>query len=384
VPHRDALTDGQKVLLRGDITVYDARGQYQLIVSEIELQGVGALQLEFERLKQRLQAEGLFEPARKRVLPEFPQSIGLITSPTGAAIRDVQHVIERRNPALEVLLAPARVQGAGAGREIAAAIARINAFAERCGRPQLILLTRGGGSLEDLWAFNEEVVARAIAASALPVVSAVGHEIDFTIADFTADLRAATPSAAAEILTEGVFASREFIEGLPSRFASLLTRALHRRRERFDGILHRLTLRHPRRRIQEHQQRLDDLTLDLNQVAQTRLRQSHEHLRHLVRRLSPAPLRRHVDNRRQRLADAGERLELAVDHRLRVARSQLSNLENRLQLLSPQNVLDRGYSVTRDAATGTILRHADQIPPGTLIRTTLKDGELTSRSEKTF
>src|SRR5271169_5276893 len=232
VPHRELLADGQKVLLQGDVTVYEARGQYQLIVRAVELQGVGALQIAFEKLKQQLAAEGLFAPERKRPLPRYPQRIGLVTSPTGAAIRDVLHVVQRRNPGLEIILAPCRVQGQGAAAEIAEAIRLLNEFnvgvqALACsaflrhpnklklelqqGGLDLILITRGGGSLEDLWAFNEEVVARAIYESELPVVSAVGHEIDFTIADFVADLRAATPSAAAELITEGVYSSREFV-----------------------------------------------------------------------------------------------------------------------------------------------------------------------------
>ena len=222
VPHRELLADGQKVLLQGDVTVYEARGQYQLIVRAVELQGVGALQIAFEKLKQKLAAEGLFAPERKRPLPEFPQRIGLVTSPTGAAIRDVLHVVQRRNPGLEIILAPCRVQGDGAAEEIADAVKLLNRYNVELEKPacvgdstiqqfndstnlDLILITRGGGSLEDLWAFNEEVVARAIFESAIPVVSAVGHEIDFTIADFVADVRAATPSAAAEIITEGVF-----------------------------------------------------------------------------------------------------------------------------------------------------------------------------------
>ena len=216
VPHRELMQDGQKVLLQGEVTVYEARGQYQMLVRAVELQGVGALQLKFEQLKQKLAAEGLFAAERKRPLPRYPQRIGLVTSPTGAAIRDVLHVIQRRNPGLEIILAPCRVQGEGAGREIAEAICLLNALNQseiqnQKSKMDLILVTRGGGSLEDLWAFNEEAVARAIFESELPVVSAVGHEIDFTITDFVADLRAATPSAAAEIITEGVFASREFV-----------------------------------------------------------------------------------------------------------------------------------------------------------------------------
>ena len=233
VMNRSVLQDGQKLLLQGDVTVYEARGQYQLIVRAVELQGVGALQVAFEKLKQKLAAEGLFAPVRKRPLPKYPQRIGLVTSPTGAAIRDVLHVAQRRNPGLEIILAPCRVQGVGASEEIAAAIRLLNEFnvAQASGLREkdsqagslchidLILVTRGGGSLEDLWAFNEEVVARAIFESAIPVVSAVGHEIDFTISDFVADVRAATPSAAAEIITEGVFASRQFVADLTQRMA---------------------------------------------------------------------------------------------------------------------------------------------------------------------
>src|SRR5437763_12403226 len=215
VENRELLQDGQKLLVQGDLTVYEPRGQYQLVVRAVELQGVGALQLAFERLKRKLQAEGLFAPERKRPLPRYPQRIGLVTSPTGAAFRDVLHVIQRRHPGLEIIFVPCRVQGEGASAEIAASIRLLNEFnsALRAQRSalDLILLTRGGGSLEDLWAFNEEVVARAIVESATPVVSAVGHESDFTISDFVADVRAATPSAAAEIITEGVFASRQFI-----------------------------------------------------------------------------------------------------------------------------------------------------------------------------
>lgn len=207
---RAALADGQKVIVQGEVSVYEARGQYQLVVRAVELQGVGALQAAFEQLKRKLAAEGLFAPERKRPVPRFPQRLGLVTSPAGAALRDVLHVIRRRQPGLEIILAPCRVQGEGAAAEIAAALSLLNELhaAPDGVRLDAILVTRGGGSLEDLWAFNEEVVARALAASVVPTVSAVGHEIDFTIADFVADLRAATPSAAAEQLTEGVFSSR--------------------------------------------------------------------------------------------------------------------------------------------------------------------------------
>src|SRR5277367_4886536 len=236
---RALLADGQQVILQGDVTVYEVRGQYQLVVRQIELRGVGALQVAFEKLKLKLAAEGLFAPERKRPLPKYPQRFGLVTSPTGAAIRDVLHVVQRRNPGLEIILAPCRVQGQRAAAEIAEAIRLLNEF----GKLDLILITRGGGSLEDLWPFNEEVVARAIFESTIPIVSAIGQEIDFTIADFVADLRAATPSAGAEIITEGVFASRESVANLMRRMVRM----------------------HPRRQLNEHLQRLDDLSADLQQ-----------------------------------------------------------------------------------------------------------------------
>ena len=251
VAQRELLADGQKVLLQGDVTVYEARGQYQLIVRAVELQGVGALQIAFEKLKQKLAAEGLFTQERKRALPRYPQHLGLVTSPTGAAIRDVLHVIQRRNPGMEIILAPCRVQGDGAAREIAEAIRSLNelnlSLATRHSPLDLILITRGGGSLEDLWAFNEETVARAIFESQLPVVSAIGHEIDFTIADFVADVRAATPSAAAEIITEGFFASREFVSDALDLMQLRVHRRLTNAQQDFNSLAGRWSRRHPRR-----------------------------------------------------------------------------------------------------------------------------------------
>src|SRR3989454_9701886 len=279
--NREVLQDGQKLLVQGDLTVYEPRGQYQLIVRAVELQGVGALQLAFERLKRKLQAEGLFAPERKRSLPKYPQRIGLVTSPTGAAIRDVLHVIQRRNPNLEIIFVPCRVQGEGAAEEIAAAIRRLNEFAQSVEslnrlivesedgstvqrfndstHLDLILITRGGGSLEDLWAFNEVAVARAVFESAVPVVSAIGHEIDFTICDFVADVRAATPSAAAEIITEGVFASRQFVAETPGWMGQRIDQRLGREEANFRQWMQRLTRAHPRRRLNEKLQLLDDL-----------------------------------------------------------------------------------------------------------------------------
>ena len=336
---RDLLRDGAKVVLRGDVTVYEARGQYQMIVRAVELQGVGALQLAFEKLKQKLAAEGLFAQERKRPLPRFPQRIGIVTSPTGAAIRDVLHVLQRRHAGVEVILAPCRVQGQGAAEEIAAAVRLLNEWSlmqpEEL-RLDLILVTRGGGSLEDLWAFNEEAVARALFESALPVVSAVGHEIDFTISDFVADLRAATPSAAAEIITEHFVASRDFVAEAGLRLRQLAQQRLESVREGLGHCVHRLKLAHPRRRLDAHLQRFDDLH---------------------------AALLRGVNNRRQ------------------ILHHQMQTLSARLRLLGPENVLARGYSITTDAATGKVIRAASEVRAGQKLRTRLSKGEVQSTAE---
>lgn len=360
VPHRALLADGQKVLLTGDVTVYEARGQYQLIVSSAELQGVGALQAAFERLKEKLAAEGLFKFERKRKLPRYPQRIGLVTSPTGAAIRDVLHVIARRQPGLEIIFVPCRVQGDGAAAEIASAIRLLNAFQSAIGNRQstidLILVTRGGGSLEDLWAFNEEAVARAIFESAVPVVSAVGHEIDFTIADFVADLRAATPSAAAELITEGAFASREFVADATVRLRLLARQHLEAAEERFAQVRHRLSLAHPQRRLEGFAQRLDDATVGLGREMKSQLRERQHRVQQAVARLR----------------------QLKPAARIALHQAHLASLTSRLRLLSPENVLARGYSITTDAATGKVIRRAGQAKPGQTLRTRVQDGAVES------
>ena len=366
VTQRELLADGQKVLLQGDVTVYEARGQYQLIVRAVELQGIGALQIAFEKLKQQLAAEGLFAPERKRALPKFPARIGLVTSPTGAAIRDVLHVVQRRNPALEIILAPCRVQGDGAAEEIAVAVALLNRYHLTTAQTQrsndstkldLILVTRGGGSLEDLWAFNEEIVARAIFDSAIPVVSAVGHEIDFTIADFVADLRAATPSAAAEVITEGVFASREFVGGALDLMRLRVRRRMANEKENFASLAGRWSRLHPRRRLNDSLQRLDDLQSGLLRNLKTAVRARHVVLQNL----------------------AGRFLRAKPSVALKTRREYLRQLEKRLNSLGPEQVLARGYSITTDAASGNVLRAAAAVKAGQKLKTRLAKGEIFSR-----
>ena len=386
VAPRELLADGQKVLLQGDVTVYEARGQYQLIVRAVELQGVGALQIAFEQLKRKLAAEGLFAPERKRPLPPYPQRIGLVTSPTGAAIRDVLHVVQRRNPGLEILLAPCRVQGEGAAAEIAGAIGLLNEFNSALRTPRsaldLILVTRGGGSLEDLWAFNEEIVARAIFKSALPVVSAVGHEIDFTVSDFVADIRAATPSAAAEIITEDVFASREFVAGAPALLRQRVGQRLERASADFGQWARRLARAHPRRRLDEWLQRLDDLQAGLRRLAQQGTRERRVVWQNLATRLSrvcPAQLLR---QRRESLTVNQRRLRKLMRVHLRRGKDRLGAAGARLRLLGPEQVLARGYSITMDAATGRVLRAAGEVKGGQTLKTRLQAGEVRSRVER--
>jgi exodeoxyribonuclease VII large subunit len=390
---RSLIQDGRKVLVCGEVTVYEPRGQYQLRVTKAEMQGVGALQVAFEKLKQKLNAEGLFAQERKRPLPKYPHRIGLVTSPTGAAIRDVLHVVERRDPSLELIMVPCRVQGEGAGREIAAAIRLLNEFNQRMERtpnlqatakPQrldLILVTRGGGSLEDLWAFNEEIVARAIFDSAVPVVSAVGHEIDFTISDFVADVRAATPSAAAEIITEGVFSSCQFVSEARARLGQLLRQQLEGKRGVLTRTGQRLNRLHPRRRMNDWLQRLDDLQGSMLRCVKQGARQKRLVLRNLSERLArvrPAVLLR---QRREVLEQAEQRLREQARHRMREWVNEVRSLDSKLRLLGPEQVLGRGYSITMDGASGAVVRDAGSVKPGQRLKTRLKAGEVKSRVE---
>jgi len=393
VPHREYLRDGQKLNIEGLMTVYESRGQYQLLVRAVELQGVGALQVAFERLKRKLQAEGLFAQERKRALPKYPQRIGLVTSSTGAAIRDVLHVIERRQPGLDIILSPCRVQGEGAAHEIAWALQLLNEWSlgpawrdrplltDPSRQLDLILLTRGGGSLEDLWAFNEEVVARAIFQSAVPVVSAVGHEIDFTISDFVADLRAATPSAAAEIITEGSFASRRLVAETSEHLKQVVADRLERARDGADVLMNRLARMHPRRVLNDKLQYLDELSGSLLRC----LKHGHRHwriawqnLRQRLARERPALL---LKQRRETLDHLNRRLRARWRAQKLQWQNEMAAFAARLRLLSPENVLARGYSITQDRATGSIIRRSAEVKPRQRLRTRLSQGHIDSTAE---
>jgi exodeoxyribonuclease VII large subunit len=379
VANREALQDGQKVIIKGELTVYEARGQYQLHVLAIEPQGLGALQAAFEKLKQKLAAEGLFASERKRPLPRYPQRIGLVTSPSGAALRDVLHAVQRRHPALEIILAPCAVQGAGAAGEIAAALALLNEWSQRPGQKlDAILLTRGGGSLEDLWAFNEEAVARAIVQSAVPVVSAVGHEIDFTISDFAADVRAATPTAGAEILTEGVYSAARWLEEVGERMREAARRHAAAEQRHLGQLSQRLRASHPRRQLNLKLQHLDDLQMESTRSIRRELQQRQLATRQLGLRLGRLRPKRLLAQRRDELARQRDRLREQTRNRLRSLRQHCEELGTSLRLLGPEQVLARGYSITLDARTGKVIRTARQTRPGQKLKTRLHSGEVQS------
>ena len=377
--NRSLIEDGTQVLLQGNVTLFEARGQYQLIVRKVEPLGQGALQVKFEKLKRKLESEGLFAPGRKRPLPGYPTRIGLVTSPTGAAIRDVLHVVLRRNPSLQIVLEPCRVQGETAAAEIAKAVYRLNQWSARQSEPlDLILLTRGGGSLEDLWAFNEEVLARAVHESALPVVSAVGHEVDILITDFVADVRAATPSVAVELITEDVFASRGDLRSTAAYLRRLAKGGVESARRELSTLTHRLGRAHPRRALDDSFQHLDQQFDDLNRLAKQGVVARREHVRLLSQRLLSLRPTALLARRRDQVGWLQRRLAEVPSRALGKRAASLEQAASLLELLSPKSVLARGYSITRDAATGAVLKDAKNAKCGQMLRTHLHDGEISS------
>ncbi len=368
--------DGQKVLVRARIGLYEPRGEFQLLVDHMEDAGLGALKRQFEELTAKLAAEGLFAAERKRPLPPLPMRIGVITSPSGAAIRDILHVLARRFPAARVLIYPVPVQGAQAAAEIAAAVA----LAGRRGECDVLILARGGGSLEDLWAFNDEALARAIVASPIPIISGVGHEVDFTIADFAADVRAPTPSAAAELVVPDSQEWLKTIRTLAARLQQSLRRGLDDRRERLRWLTGRAALVSPVARLTQQMQSLDDLEDRLMRGMRqrlTELRADFVEQRSLLWQLSPIARVREAAQRHQSLL---ARLNAAELQQLRSARERLMPLIRTLQAVSPLATLDRGYAiVSRDG--GAILRNAELAPPGTIIEARLAVGTLRAKVE---
>ena len=364
--------DGMKVLVRGRVSLYEPRGDYQLIAEHMEEAGHGELQRAFEELKKTLAAEGLFDASLKRPLPAAPKTIGVITSPSGAAIRDILSVIGRRYPLARVILYPVPVQGEAAGQKIAAMLATASVRAE-CG---VLILARGGGSLEDLWAFNEEVVARAIRASRIPVVSGVGHETDFTIADFAADLRAPTPTGAAELATPDV---SDWLKSLHQQTARLIQaerRLLLSLKERLAWCQERLDQLHPARALRDRAQRLDELQPRLMHGIRRQLKHERTRLAALaaaLREHSPLQRLRRVSDRLSMLAT---QLDAATHARVIRVQQRLAVAMRALDTVSPLATLRRGYAVVTDAASGAVINQVAVARPGQAIETRLADGSL--------
>jgi exodeoxyribonuclease VII large subunit len=370
--------DGDHVILFGRFTVYDARGEYQIIVETLEPVGLGALQKAFDQLKEKLSKEGLFDEERKKPIPEFPWKVGVITSATGAAVRDILNIVRRRNPKVSVLINPVKVQGEGSAEEIATAIEEMN----RVKDVDVLIVGRGGGSIEDLWAFNEEVVARAIAASNIPVVSAVGHEIDFTIADFVADLRAPTPSAAAE-LTVPVL--RDIVRQLAylTRQSVILTRKpiadlkTHLRR-----LIDRRFFRDPVGILAPAAQRVDDLNLRLVRGLSQGVTLQKQQLINRAERLMQASPKKAIQRLEEKRASLHHRLIEKIRSQARLEKNRFAGIMNNLNALSPLTILDRGYSIC--TLNGNAVKSSRETKPGDSVQVRLSKGRLDCVVNKTL
>jgi len=370
-------TDGLQVLARARVSLYEARGEFQLIVEHLEQSGEGALRREFERLKARLSAEGLFAESGKRPLPSLPRRIGIITSATGAALRDVLHVLGRRFPMVEVEILPTPVQG----REAPAAIIAMLDAAAKAMRHDVLLLTRGGGSLEDLWAFNDEGVARAIARCPIPVVSAIGHEIDFSIADLVADLRAATPSAAAELLVPDAGNLRRVLSRNNDRLRLRTRRKLESVTQKLDHLHARLMQQRPSTRLGRGSERLAQLRARLARAVQGDSLRRRTHLSQTATRLRAQHPRKQIDRAGDDLRARASHLRAAILRMLERRRSRTNQLGGALHALSPLGTLARGYSILIEQSSSNIVRSTAQVDQGSLLRGILADGELRLRVE---
>src|SRR6266566_3054757 len=355
-PLRQPLADGAQVQVYGTVTVFEARGQYQLNVQILQPRGIGLLQAKFEALKRKLEAEGLFAPERKRPLPKFPRRIGIVTSPTGAAIRDMLNVLRRRAPWLQILINPVRVQGTGGAQEIAVAIRELAMPNENWQPLDLIVVTRGGGSIEDLWEFNEEIVARTIVDISVPIVSAIGHEIDFTICDFVADVRAPTPSVAAELIVPDVIDLRRRIDGW----------------ERAVG-------RELIKRLRDAQQEIDVGRETLRRCLAHRVDNYKRGLMHLASALQARSPAREIGIRRNRFVDLRRRLNTSPLRLVENAKQRFVRTEGILRVLGPNATLRRGYSITMNEQ-GKIIRTITAVRPKMKIRTRVSDGEFSSET----
>jgi exodeoxyribonuclease VII large subunit len=369
--------DGLQVTLRGSISVYEQRGEYQIYVENIEPIGLGALQLAFEQLKKRLEAEGLFAPERKKPLPLLPGRIGVITSPRGAAIRDVVRILTRRFHSVHLIVYPVRVQGEGSAEEIVKALKYFN----QKKLVDVLILARGGGSLEDLWAFNEEIVARAIAASEIPVISGIGHETDFTIADFVADMRASTPSAAAELVVQ---TRREFdkhIADLRETLAGIIRYRLLESSRRVHELAGRRAFRRPLDLLRQQRQRADEMTSRLALGLRARLEQSRKRFTAAHLRIASFDFRVKIAQFSLRLEKRAAELGVRAERFLRAKRERLERFRLQLEERSPLRVLERGYAIATDAA-GNLLRDAAQVAPGDTVAIQLHRGRLSAEVKR--
>ena len=363
--------NGMQVLARGRVSLYEPRGDYQLIVDHLEAAGEGLLRRRLEELKQKLAAAGLFDPSRKRPLPALPRAIGVITSPSGAAVRDIVHILRRRFPAIPVIIYPVQVQGEQAKFDI------VKAFGTAARRAEcdVLILARGGGSLEDLWAFNEEIVAQAIADCPIPVVSGVGHEIDFTIADLVADVRAPTPSGAAELVVPDSRDWLRHLQALERRTVLAATRTLASTLTRQQQLAARLARCHPGYQLRQHAQRLDELRHQLTATLANRLALDALRIDNALHRLQRVSPMMQLRLSAERVAGARQRLAAAIRVSVSGAGSQLAVLSGRLQTVSPLSTLERGYALVLDAG-GSVVRSTAQLKPGDTITARLADGVI--------
>ncbi|ASA56462.1 exodeoxyribonuclease VII large subunit [Vibrio gazogenes] len=365
--------NGQQVLVRARLSLYEPRGDYQLIIESMQAEGDGRLQQEFEQLKQKLTAEGLFAPGNKKPLPEHPQCIGIITSKTGAALFDILDVLKRRDPTLPVIIYPTMVQGEDAAIRIAQAIGRANARQE-C---DVLIVGRGGGSLEDLWCFNHEIVARTIAASQIPIVSAVGHEIDITIADFVADVRAPTPSAAAELVSRDSSYKRTGLLNYRHRLSQAMRYYLAEQRQKSQTHQYALEKQHPSYRLERQIQQMDELSIRLQQAMQHYLARHSQMIERTTNQLRYNSPQQQIQQQHYLLKKYEQRYIDAIERRLLSSRHQLALAAETLDAVSPLSTLRRGYSVTQNQS-GQIIRSLNDVKPGECITTRLADGTIRS------
>lgn len=370
--------DGLEVIARGKISVYEPRGDYQLIVEYMEPKGLGSLQLAFEQLKEKLRKEGLFDQERKIALPLLPRKIGIVTSPTGAAVRDMLRILKRRNASLHVLIYPAKVQGSGAAEEIAEGIRYLNTRADI----DVIIVGRGGGSIEDLWAFNEEIVARSISQSKIPVISAVGHEVDFTIADFVADLRAPTPSAAAEMVSGARDDLRVTVQSFRARLLQAIRRSIDGRRLELERLARNRSFNVAPNMVRDFQQRFDESTLRLKLAATNYVSDIRHSERMLNSRLIRIDLRQIIGRWREKVAYNRQATVTSIKAFLQRSNSRLLGAVGRIDALSPPAILQRGYAICRDASGG-IVKDATTMAAGERVEIILARGGLDCLVENT-